>query len=118
MDTTINHNPGKLAIVRIVHTIVYVTMASATLYVLYCGLSGRRDGFLAIAMGLVAFEGLVFFTNGMRCPLTQLAQKYGDPKGYVGDTLFPESCTRFTFRAFGTLYAIGLILIAAAYLFS
>ena len=103
----------KLAIVRFLHTGIYVAMASATLYVAYCGVSGRRDRLLTIAVGLVAFEGLVFIGNGMRCPLTTLAQKYGDPTGHVGDTLFPERCTRFTFRVFGTLYAIGLILIAA-----
>ena len=78
----------------------------------YCGLTGLRDRALAIAAALVALEGVVFFANGRRCPLTDLAQKYGDPSGHVGDTLFPEICTRYTFRAFGTLYAIGLILIA------
>jgi hypothetical protein len=116
--TTVTPDPAKLAVVKVVHTIIYVTMASATLYVFYCGVSGRRDRLLAIAMTLVTLEGLIFLANGMRCPLTALAQRYGDPKGHVGDTLFPESCTRYTFRAFGTLYAIGLMLIAASYFLS
>ncbi len=118
MVTAVTQNPTRLAIVKIVHTIIYVAMASATLYVFYCGVTGRRDRVLPLAAALVAFDGVVFFANGRRCPLTALAQKYGDPKGYVGDTLFPETCTRHTFRAFGTLYAIGLILIGADYLLS
>jgi hypothetical protein len=67
---------------------------------------------------LYAPEAVVFLANGRRCPLTDLAQKYGDPSGHVGDTLFPERCTRYTFRAFGTLYAIGLILVAVTSLLS
>ena len=91
-------------------------MATATVYVFICGVMGRRDHVLAVAMSLVALEGVVFFVNGMRCPLTALANRYGDPNGHVGDTLFPEACTRYTFRAFGTLYAIGLILVGTGYL--
>ena len=71
---------------------------------------------LVLAVVLVALEGVVFFANGKRCPLTQLAQKYGDSSGHIGDTLFPEACTRYTFRAFGTLYGLGVLLIGVSYL--
>jgi hypothetical protein len=100
----------KLAIVKLVHTVIYVVMTAATIYVMFAGISGRRDGFVWASVALVAFEGVVFFGNGMRCPLTTLAKKYGDPTGHVGDTLFPESCTRYTFRAFGSLYVVGVVL--------
>jgi hypothetical protein len=104
---------SKLRVVKTTHSLIYVVMASATFYVFYCGLVGRQDPYLAVAIGLVLLEGAVFFGNGMRCPLTELAQRYGDPKGYVGDTLFPEACTRYTFRVFGSLFAIGLTLVIA-----
>ena len=116
MATTVTPDPGRLAVVRRAHTIIYIVMACATLYVFYCGLSGRRDQLLTISAALVALEGLVFLGNGLRCPLTTLAQRYGDPTGHVGDTLFPERCTRYTFRVFGSLYAIGVILIAIGYI--
>lgn len=108
-------DPTKLAIVKIVHTLIYVLMASATVYVLIAGITGHRDPAAWMAVGLVALEGVVFFANGMHCPLTSLAQRYGDPSGHVGDTLFPEVCTRYTFRAFGTLYVVGVLLILAEY---
>jgi len=36
MATAATHDPLKLSIVKIVHTIFYATMASATLYVFFC----------------------------------------------------------------------------------
>lgn len=113
MATAAGPNATKLALVKLVHTGIYIVMAAATIYVLFAGISGRRGAVVWTAVGLVAFEGIVFFGNGMRCPLTTLALKYGDPIGHVGDTLFPEACTRYTFRAFGTLYVLGVLLILA-----
>jgi hypothetical protein len=115
MALIVSSDPAKLAIVKVVHTIIYIVMASASIYVFVAGVTGRRDRLLPLAVALVALEGVVFFAHGMRCPLTQLARRYGDPSGHVGDTLFPEACTRYTFRAFGTLYGLGVVLIGISY---
>jgi len=40
-----------------------------------------------------------------------LAQKYGAEKGWAFDTFLPERATRYTFRVFGTLLAIGVVLL-------
>ncbi|HCG98770.1 MAG TPA: hypothetical protein DE036_02915 [Actinobacteria bacterium] len=106
----------KLAIVKIVHTIIYITMVAAIFYILYAGISETYDNLLYFSLGLLAIEGIVFFGNRMRCPLTDLAKKYGDPKGYVGDTFLPERFTKYTFRLFGTILAIGLIILLINYL--
>lgn len=106
----------KLTIVKCVHTVIYIVMASATIYVFVSGVTGRRDSLLLVAATLVAIEGVIFFTNGMKCPLTTMAQRYGDPSGHVGDTLFPEACTRYTFRVFGGLYAVGLLLLGLSHI--
>jgi hypothetical protein len=98
---------AKLAIVKTVHTAFYVAQIAATLYILAAGVTGRRGRCLGRAFALVTFESIVFFGNGRRCPLTVLAQKYGDPKGYVGDTWFSERCTRHNFGVFASLLALG-----------
>jgi hypothetical protein len=54
----------------------------------------------------------VFAGNGFRCPLTALAVRYGAEKGYAFDTFLPERVTRYTFRVFGTLMGVGLVLLA------
>jgi hypothetical protein len=55
---------------------------------------------------------IYIIASGRKCPLTDLAKKYGAEKGYVFDTFLPESLTKYTFRFFGLLLVIGLILLA------
>jgi len=103
----------RLAIVRIVHTVIWVVMAGSTLAVLVAGLFGLSGMWLWVALVLIAGEVVVFVGNGMRCPLTTLAVQYGAERGYAFDTLLPERFTRHTFRFFGAMLAIGLLLLLA-----
>ena len=103
----------RLALVKAVHTAFYLVQVAAILYILAAGITGKRGRYLPHAFALVAFESAVFIGNGRRCPLTALAQRWGDPKGYVGDTFFSERCTRHTFSVFGSLLALGTGLVAA-----
>jgi hypothetical protein len=57
---------------------------------LYAGLKGRTDERVGIAGAAVAGEVLVFAGNGFRCPLTDLAERYGAEKGSVTDIYLPE----------------------------
>ena len=98
------------------HTAIYAVQMAATLYILVAGVTGRRGRHLGLAFALVTVESMVFFGNGRRCPLTVLAQKYGDPRGYVGDTWFSERCTRHNFAAFASLLALGTGLIVIRHL--
>jgi hypothetical protein len=98
---------AKLAIVKTVHTAIYVVQMAATAYILVAGVTGRNGRHLRLAFALVTVESMVFLASGRRCPLTALAQKYGDPKGYVGDSWFSARCTRHNFGAFASLLALG-----------
>lgn len=99
-----------LLLVRWVHTLIYAVMVAAIVVLLIAGLTGRAGVWLWVSLGLLAVESVVFVGNGMRCPLTALAVRYGAEKGYAFDTLLPEQLTRHTFRFFGTLMALGLLL--------
>ena len=106
-------NAQRLAIVRTTHTAIYLVMAASTLVVLYSGLSGALGSWLGVALGLLAVEIVVFAGSGLKCPLTALAVKYGARTGHVFDTFLPERITRYTFRFFGSVLALGLLLLAA-----
>ena len=103
---------GKLAAVKTVHTVIYLVMVIAVFYTLYAAITRTYGMFLNISLGLLALECVVFFGNGMQCPFTNLAKKYGDPKGYVGDTFLPERITDQTFWFFGFLMLTGLAILA------
>lgn len=100
-----------LTLIRFVHTAIYVVMAASVFVLLYAGISGAAGWWLWTALALLAVESVVFAGYGFRCPLTNLAVHYGAEKGYAFDTFLPERATRYTFRVFGSLMAIGLALL-------
>ena len=95
--------------IRTLHTTIYLVMAGSTIFILLCGLLGYVNPVLWAALVLVGIEAIVFLANGFHCPLTGLAVKYGAEKGYVFDTFLPETATKYTFRVFASLLALGVL---------
>jgi hypothetical protein len=79
-----------VAAIKAVHTLAWVWVESCALYVLYAGFAGRSDKRVSIAGAVVVGETLVFAANGFRCPLTQLAERYGAERGSVTDLYLPK----------------------------
>lgn len=100
-----------LTLVRTVHTIIYLIMAASTFLLIYAGFTGAQGLWLWIALVLLGMETIIYFGNGMRCPLTALAVRYGAEKGYTFDTFLPEHITRYTFNFFGSIMVIGIALL-------
>lgn len=100
---------STLTLVRAAHTAIYLIMASAVFVVLYAAATGATGWWLWLALGLVGLETVVFVGNGMTCPFTALAVKYGADKDGAWDTFFPEPCTRHTLTVFGPLIALGVV---------
>lgn len=101
----------RLALVRTVHTAIYLVMVASIAVLLYAGATGHVGAWLWGALALLAAESVVFVGNGRRCPLTSLAVRYGAETGHVLDAFLPERVTRYTFRFFGSLMALGLVLL-------
>jgi hypothetical protein len=102
----------KLFLIRTFHTIIYIIVAVSVIFLLVSALLGYFGPMLIVALVCIGIEVIVFVASGMKCPLTDLAKKYGAEKGYVFDTFLPESITKYTFRFFGLLLVIRLILLA------
>ncbi len=104
---------GRLFAVRAAHSLIYLVMASATVLVLFAGLTGATGRWLHVSLGLVLLEAAVFIGFGMKCPLTAVAVRYGATHDGPWDTFFPERCTRHTLTVFGPmmLVGVGLLLI-------
>lgn len=104
---------AMLSLIRTVHTAIYLVMAASTFVLVYAGATGATGAWLWVALGLLAVESVVFVGCGFKCPLTGMAVRYGATTGHVFDTFLPERATRYTFRFFGTLMAVGLCLLVA-----
>jgi hypothetical protein len=98
-----------LFVIRTVHTIIYLMMATSVVFILLSAIVGYTGPVLVIALILISIEVVVFVGSGMQCPLTGLAKQYGAVKGYVFDTFLPERLTKYTFRFFGGLLVLGVI---------
>jgi hypothetical protein len=106
----------RLAVVRTLHTVIYLVMAGASFVVLYGGVTGRRGAWLWCAAGLVGVESIVFAASGLKCPLTAVAVRYGAGKDGLFDTYLPERITRRTFQVFGPLILLAFALLLARWL--
>src|SRR3954468_1519317 len=105
-------DPLRLALVRGIHTLIYVVMATSTFVLVFSGMTGAHGWWLWAALGLLAAEVVVFVSSGMKCPLTALAVRYGAEKGFAFDTFLPEGVTRYTFQFFTAVMVVGLVLLA------
>lgn len=103
----------RLFTLRAAHTAIYIVMASATVLLLFAGLTGATGRWLQVSLALVLLEAAVFIGSGMKCPLTAVAVRYGTTHDGAWDTFFPERCTRHTLTVFGPmmLVGVGLLLI-------
>ena len=79
-----------LAAIKFVHTLVWFSIESCMVYVLWAGLKRQSDRRAAIAAGVVASESVIFAANGFRCPLTQVAERVGAERGSVTDLYLPR----------------------------
>jgi hypothetical protein len=102
---------GNAAIILIksVHTLIFAGMGPCVLCILYAGLTGRNSRLTKISIGAVLVESLIFFGNGQRCPLTDLAEGLGSEHGSVGDIFLPDRFARRIPVISSTLVIIGLV---------
>lgn len=106
---------NKVFFIKSIHTILFLLMSSCIVYVLYCGITRTYSWILFVAIGAVLIEGLVLFFNHFKCPLTNLAEKYGAEKGTVTDMFYPKWFVPHVFRFSTVLFVIGLVLLGLTY---
>jgi len=86
--------PGRLRLIRAVHTAAWFSIESCVGYLLWSGATGRSDRRAGVAAAVVAGECLVFAADGFRCPMTGLAEAAGAPSGSVTDIHLPARFAR------------------------
>ena len=101
----------QLLAVKLLHTGVWAFFVVCILAIPVLGWLGE---FLVAAIlgGLVFVEVLVLVFNDWRCPLTPLAARYTEDRRDNFDIFLPEWLARYNKEIFGTLYLLGLVVLA------
>jgi hypothetical protein len=79
-----------LAAIKTVHTLLWFSIESCVVYLLYSGFRKKSDRRAAIAGTVVVGESLIFAANGFRCPLTKVAKDLGAKRAGVTDIFLPR----------------------------
>ncbi len=106
--------------VKAFHSLAVLTMAAASLYLVYCALTGRRDVFTVLSLAMIGVEALVYWAFGRACPLTILARNLGDEGGhdYLFEWLLGRSRIHYVARTLALLAVLGVASILLAQLLS
>ena len=75
--------------VKLFHTLVFVVMFVAILFLLYCGLANQLTVWTAIAFALITIEVVIYAANGFRCPLRTWAESLTPTGQAVQDIYLP-----------------------------
>ncbi|GAB3642650.1 hypothetical protein [Spirosoma arcticum] len=105
------NNTLNLFSVKLIHTLIWLFMVTAIVYVLYCELADDVNPYTWIVIGLVVAEVLVLLLFGGRCPLTIIARNYSDSDRDNFDIFLPNWLARYNKVIFTTVYVVGLIVV-------
>jgi polyferredoxin len=108
----------KLQLVKSAHTAIWAFFAILVLFILHAGVTDRVTPAVYVSAGLLLAESLVLMLCGWRCPLTILAYLYTDDRSSAFDIFLPEWLARNNKLIFGSLFGLGLLLVALRALLS
>lgn len=108
-----NHAASILFWIKLIHTLAFLVIGAAILYIIYSGVFDVGGTALIIALIIVVAEIVVFTANGFHCPLTKIAQQMGDATGndFIGDIFLPKGFARLVPLVCGSLAFIGFVLV-------
>lgn len=106
---------SPLRAVKIAHTMIWAFFASCIIAIPVLAWLGRLRA-AAWFTGIVMIEVLVLVFNAWSCPLTAVAARHTDDRRANFDIYLPEPLARHNKLVFGTLYAGGVLYVAARWL--
>ena len=107
----------KLTAIKVVHTIVWGFFVACIGAVWLFACDGKLL-YALLSIGIVMVEVVVLVLNGLRCPLARIAARYTDDRSANFDIYLPEWLAKNNKAIFGGLYAGGIILTVARWVFA
>lgn len=109
------NNP--LLTIKLLHTLIWAVLASATLLVFYAGVFNHINVYTWISIGMVIVEGIILVLFRWSCPLTVIARKYSDSTKDNFDIFLPNWLAKHNKTIFTTLFLVGLVLVVCRVVF-
>jgi hypothetical protein len=103
-------SPAAVAF-RAGHGAITLAFLGAIAHIWRCALTGRRDGWLQVAVAALLAEGALVTVNRGDCPLGPLQQRLGDPVPLFELLLSPKAARRAV-PVLGLVAAAGMLLLA------
>lgn len=101
----------KLIIIKSLHSLVWLVMASASFYILYAGIFKIKSAMLWVSLVLLCIESFVLLANRWVCPFTPLAKRYTSDRSDNFDIYLPLLIARYNKHIFGAIFVGGLLLV-------
>ncbi|MFE3848752.1 hypothetical protein ACFX5D_12330 [Flavobacterium sp. LB3P45] len=101
---------GKLILIKIVHTMIWLFFNLVIFYVLYAVIADKLDKWLWIGYGLIIIEGIILVALKFFCPLTILARKYSNSTKDNFDIYLPNWLAKYTKLIYSGIVAIILLI--------
>ena len=96
--------------IKLIHTLIFFVASVGMLYIVYCGVAGKVDRYLWMAIGIIFAIGIVHAANGFECPLATLVHRLAGRRD-VADIFLPDWFARNIMPVSAVIYAIGVVLI-------
>lgn len=103
----------KLAIIKTIHTLVWLFFNVVIFYMLYAVWVNKIDKWLWIGYGLFVLEGIILWVFKFFCPLTVIARKYSDSTRANFDIYLPHWLAKYNKAIYISI--LGIIIIITAY---
>jgi hypothetical protein len=101
---------SSLRAIKIAHTIVWAWFAGCIVALPW--FAWQREFRIAwILVVIICIEVAVLLANRFRCPLTDVAAKYTDDRRDNFDIYLPLWMAKYNKHIFGTLFALGFMLL-------
>lgn len=103
-----------LIAIKLLHTVIWAFFVSCIVALPVAALRRRFRWVLVLSLAVLA-ECAVIGMNRGRCPLTDWAARYTDDRAANFDIYLPEGLARYNKEIFGTLFAVGEVVVVGVW---
>jgi hypothetical protein len=103
-------NP-RLALIKLIHTIIWIFFNVVIFYLLYAVISGKIDKWMWMGLALFLLEGLVLLLFKMKCPLTVIARRYSDSTEENFDIYLPNWLAKHNKIIYTSILAVIILIL-------